>query len=182
MSLRSGSEYAVHTLIWTGCGTMKIHRIKTWLNSFTELSMKNKKYGHGDTQKHRNMAFLEKAWTLNNLFISLFSTDDSLWPFRVGVVSFVFLQTNRFSCYLCLLPLYVSLPSCHSNCSLPKIQSTDHITLATSMQRTEWILKTPSSRQPDLSLLSLFLNCVWQMATGWGHQLWQLNIKWTWKI
>lgn len=58
-----------HTLTWTGCGTMKIHRAKTQLSSFKELLMKKKNMA---MVKHKNMAFLQRAWMLNNVFVSLF--------------------------------------------------------------------------------------------------------------
>lgn len=142
---------------------MKILRVKTWLSSFTEPSMKKKK----------NMAMvnieiwifwreLELRTTYSSAF---FNTGCFLWPFQ-GRSCFPCISSNKQVLFLPMLPATVYwFAFCYSNCSLPKILSIHHITHATSMQT----LRTPSSGQPDLTLLSLFLNCVWQVAAGWGQ-------------
>lgn len=75
---------------------MKIHRVKTWLSSFTELPMK--KHGHGE-----KYGFFGDSLNSTTYLSAFFSTGCFLWSFRVGVVSFVFFQKHSFSCYLCFL-------------------------------------------------------------------------------
>lgn len=163
ISLTAETEYAAHTH-WLGLA------VEQWRS--TEL-----KHSWAPS---RNYSWKRKTWPWWNIKIWLFWREPECWtmyssaffstgcflpcPFRVGVVSFVFLQTNRFSYYLCFPSLYVSLPSVThiAHCQNYRVYTTLLMLLPCRF-------KNSSSGQPDLSLLSLLLNCVWQVAAGWGQ-------------
>lgn len=94
--------------------------------------------------KYRNVAILDRAWPLSNLFVSLFQY--RLFPVAIQGRS-RFLCTVSLKKHVLLPPMPSAtvhrLAFCHSNCSLPKISSIYHITQATCTQT----LKTPSSGQ-----------------------------------